>query len=108
MVQKRESKMERIAKGERRVQLPGSVDRIASYRTVNSGVLIETIQMVSLAGGAIRFGFTRDGGAYAIGVYGDGDPYTVYCAPKDSLEDVLRAIIDGFNIIGNTAARGGD
>lgn len=98
--------MERQAKAERRVVLPGSVGYVVSWRNVTSGVLIDTIQEVALAGGAIRLGFTRDGGAFAIGIYGDGEPYTVYCTPKENLDDVLRSIRDGFAVIGNSAPGG--
>lgn len=95
--------LEGQARAERRVRLPGSTDKLVSYRNVNTGVLIETLQTVAIAGGAIRFGFTRDGGAFAFGIYGDGDPYTVYCSPKENVDDVLRSIREGFDIIGNSA-----
>jgi len=94
--------LEKQAKSERRVRLPEQPGKIPSWRDVNPGVLIDTIQTVALAGGAIRLGYTRDGGAIAIGVYGDGDPYTVYVSPRDSLEDILRSVRDGFDIIGNS------
>jgi hypothetical protein len=42
------------------------------------------------AGGAIRIGVTRDQGAWAIGVYGDGpQPYTEYVKPTESLTEYL-------------------
>lgn len=99
---KRVNALEKLAKADRRVQLPGGSGGPVSYRKVNTGVLVDTIQTVAIAGGALRLGFTRDGGAYAIGVYGDGDPYTVYCSPSESIDSVLRAIRDGFDIIGNS------
>lgn len=37
-------------------------------------------------GGAVRLGATRDGGAWAIGVYGDGStPYTEYVRPEEDI-----------------------
>lgn len=102
MATKRGNALERQAKSERRVQLPNMGGKAPSWRDVTPGVLIDTIQTVALAGGAIRLGYTRDGGAISIGVYGDGDPYTVYVSPRDSLEDTLRSVRDGFDIIGNS------
>ena len=102
MTTKRGNALERQAKAERRVQLPNMGGKTPSWRDVNPGVLIDTIQTVATAGGAIRFGYTRDGGAISIGVYGDGVPYTVYVTPRDNLEDTLRSVRDGFDIIGNT------
>jgi len=99
---KRGNSLEKLGKAERRVSLPGVPGQKQSWRDVDPGVLIDTIQTVALAGGAIRLGYTRDGGAIAIGVYGDGDPYTVYVSPRDNLADTLRAVRDGFDIIGNT------
>lgn len=37
------------------------------------------------AGFAVRIGKSRDGGSYAIGIYGDGDPYTEYARPSDDI-----------------------
>lgn len=101
------NRLGQIGKPERRVSLPGGPAGPVSWRNVDTGVLVETLQMVSLAGGALRLGFTRDGGAFAVGVYGDGDPYTVYCSPSQNMADFLRAIRDGFEIIGNTGRSGG-
>jgi len=106
MTQKRVNKLEALGKSERRVKVPGSANGPANWRQVNVGVLVDTITTVSICGGALRLGYTRDGGAYAIGVYGDGDPYTIYVGSNQSIEDVLRSIRDGFDIIGNSAPTG--
>lgn len=62
-------------------------------------VSVESIEIEALrycihhmiqAGGAIRLGVTRDKGAWAIGVYGDGPtPYTEYVKPTESLTEYL-------------------
>jgi len=105
---KRNNALEVLAKGERRVRLPGAPQGPANWNSVNAEVLRDTIQTVAVAGGAIRFGFTRDGGAYSIGVYGDGDPYTLYCSPGEDPNTTLRAIRDGFDSIANSAPRNGN
>lgn len=107
MTAKRGNRLEEINQGARRVNLPSNGHKPCSYRDVDPGILKETLQVVALAGGALRLGFTRDGGAFAIGVYGDGDPYTVYCAPSEDITATLRAIRDGFDIIGNSRPAAG-
>jgi hypothetical protein len=47
-------------------------------------------------GGALRLGYTRDGGAYAVGVYGDGTPFTEYIPPSDDIEVYLKGIIEDY------------
>jgi hypothetical protein len=50
-------------------------------------------------GGALRLGYSRDGGAYAVGVYGDGDPYTLYHPPEDDIDALLAKIENAFSEI---------
>jgi hypothetical protein len=55
---------------------------------------------VALAGGALRLGYTADGGAYAIGVYGDGpEAYTEYIRPSENLDKVLSELEQTFRMI---------
>lgn len=63
------------------------------YRELDGEKLLECIQIVGQAGGAVRLGFTRDGGAFAIGVYGDGEaPYTDYITDVQTLKDYLESL----------------
>lgn len=68
----------------------------ANYMALDPAQLQYTIALVCDAGGALRFGYTRDGGAYAIGVYGDGEPYTEYLRPSDDIEGFLQEICGDF------------
>lgn len=43
---------------------------------------------------AIRFGYTRDGGAYTIGILGDGEPQTIYIRPTEGIEQWLAGFIE--------------
>jgi len=44
-------------------------------------------------GGAIRLGCTRDGGAWSIGVYGDGAvPYTEYVRPDEDINEYFAGL----------------
>ena len=73
----------------------------ADWNTVNSQLLQGAIASVAGGGGAIRFGYTRDGGAYSIGILGDGDPYTEYLRPSDDVPAYFEQLIadwDGDNL----------
>lgn len=48
-----------------------------------------TLALIGVAG-AVRYGYTRDGANYSVGVYGDGDPYTLYCAGSYDITVWLR------------------
>lgn len=71
----------------------------ANWATVDAMSVLECISKVAAGGGAIRFGYTVDGGAYALGIYGDGaKPYTEYVRPSEDIERILAelgAVFDG-------------
>jgi hypothetical protein len=67
-----------------------------------------TITAVAQKGGALRLGYTRDGGAYAIGIYGDGDPYTEYISPTEDVNEHLRSIASDFGNVTGDGAYVGD
>lgn len=69
---------------------------LVEWTSISTGVIRDAITAISHAGGAIRFGLTRDGGAYAIGVYGEGDPYTEYFHDPTECEDFLREISEDY------------
>jgi hypothetical protein len=58
----------------------------ADWRGVSSELIKELITNVSEKGGAVRFGYSRDGGAFAVGILGDGEPYTEYCRPTEDVD----------------------
>jgi len=70
----------------------------ASWHDANSELVVRAIAAASSDGGALRFGYTRDGGAFCVGVYGDGEAYNLYSKPDDpaALNIMLQDIIDGF------------
>lgn len=68
----------------------------ADWESCDGAILAKAIGRVARMGGALRLGYTRDGGAYAIGIYGDGEPFTEYVPPSDSIEDYLRGIIEDY------------
>lgn len=68
----------------------------ADYAAANAELLQRAIASVALQGGALRLGYTSDGGAYAIGVYGDGDPYTDYVKPSENIDDYLADLAEAW------------
>lgn len=69
----------------------------ADWLTADADGLREAIAIVAKTGGALRLGYSRDGGAYAVGVYGDGDPYTLYCPPDDNVDAIMAKIANAFS-----------
>lgn len=69
---------------------------IADYIAVDANLLAKAIGTVALHGGALRLGYTSDGGAYSIGVYGDGDPYTDYVKPSEDFGNYLTRLIEAW------------
>lgn len=69
---------------------------VADWSTVDANVLRSAIAAASVRGGALRFGYTSDGGAYAIGIYGDGQPYTEFVKPSEDVEQMLKDITEFF------------
>lgn len=94
-------------KFEKRLKSRGTTSGSADWKNCNPELLVDTIATIALHGGALRFGYTRDGGAYAIGVYGDGSPYTVYVKPGEVIDDYLVDLRDGFASLPVTSGNSG-
>ena len=72
---------------------------IADWHLADPVLLQKAIAAVTAAGGAIRFGYTRDGGAYAVGLYMSNDHFTEYLRPADDLDGYLRDLADSFSTV---------
>jgi hypothetical protein len=68
----------------------------ADWQNADAELLRNVIATVAAAGGAIRFGYTRDGGAFAVGIYENGNMKTEYLPPDDDMEGYLKGIVDDF------------
>jgi len=67
----------------------------ADWASVDAEAIRTAIAALGSIGGAIRYGYTRDGGAYAIGVYGlETQPYTEYLRPGDDVQAYLHQLAD--------------
>ncbi len=67
-------------------------DDTADWGGADPNILASVVAAVTGNGGAIRFGYSRDGGAYAVGIYGDGDPFTEYLGASNEVDDWLEGI----------------
>jgi len=77
--------------GTRRVGTQSNGEPV-DWMQADGQLLLHAVATVAYKGGALRFGYTRDGGAITVGVYGDGDPYTDYLKPGDDINDYLRKL----------------
>jgi len=68
----------------------------ADWGTVTPEVIHTLVASVTAIGGAVRFGYSRDGGAYSIGILGDGEPYTEYFRPNDDIDARLLQMASEF------------
>lgn len=80
---------------QRRRRARGTQQR-ADWSGIDSGLLQQAISTIAEQGGAIRFGYTRDGSAYAVGILGDGDPYTEYLRPSDDVVGYFERLIQDW------------
>lgn len=65
--------------------------------SIEAQALFNAIDCVTRAGGAIRIGRTRDGGAWAFGIYGDGEkPYTEYVQASEDVNAYLYNLAGFF------------
>lgn len=71
----------------------------ADWSNADAVGLRNAIAQAAKTGGALRFGYSRDGGAYAIGIYGDGEPYTEFVRPSEDIDTFLEEVISLFEEI---------
>lgn len=69
-------------------------DSVADWAAADSRLLRAVVENVTKGDGAIRFGYSKDGGAYSVGIYGDGEPYTEYLPATSDLD----AWLEGFRL----------
>jgi len=69
---------------------------IADWTNATPGLLELLIATVGSRGGAVRFGYTRDGGAYNLGLYYGGESTSEYCRPSEDLDAWLQEWVEFF------------
>lgn len=69
---------------------------VADWHGIDGDLLRTLIATVTSHGGAIRFGYSRDGGAYSVGVYGDGKPFTEHRGCTEDIVGWLESFRDDY------------
>ena len=70
----------------------------ANWLDATPAAIVRAIDAAAAVGGALRFGYSRDGGAFAIGVYGDGEPYTDFVSGTENIDDALDYYVELFSM----------
>lgn len=71
----------------------------ADWSAVKPSCIARLVIASTKLGGAIRFGYTRDGGAYSLGVYLDDDSETFYFSPSQDIEAMLDQMSERLEAI---------
>lgn len=69
---------------------------VADWSNANAEDVLRLVCAVGVEGGAVRFGYTRDGGAYSIGLYLGDDSKTYYCNEAEGINEQIRELIEYF------------
>lgn len=64
----------------------------ADWGGIDETAIRRIISAITKLGGAVRFGYSRDGGAYSIGIYGDGKPFTEFHPEDEGVVEWLEGI----------------
>lgn len=69
---------------------------IADWANASAESVLQLVCLVGLQGGAVRFGYTRDGGAYSVGIYLGENSKTYYCNESEGINEQLQDLISYF------------
>jgi len=68
----------------------------ADWKIADPVIAMELVCRVAVQGGAVRYGYTRDGGAYSIGLYIGQDSKTYYCNEAEGINEKLAELVEYF------------
>jgi len=68
----------------------------ADWSEADGELLRKAVAAIAKNDGAVRLGYSRDGGAYSVGIYGDGDPFTEYVPCTEDINTYLRELIEDY------------
>jgi len=77
---------------------------VADWETVDAALVVKAIATAALVDGAIRFGVSRDGGAYSLGLYGGGEPVTIWVGGNGDIVGELENIIQWYRDLADERA----
>lgn len=90
MTNEKQSRLEILRQKRQAKKSKGTAD----WQLANPELLQRAIAAVGFRGGALRMGYTRDGGAYAIGIYLSNENTTEYVRPEEDIDEYLAGIIE--------------
>lgn len=67
------------------------------WSRINSDLIHGVIVRATRDDGAVRFGYSRDGGAYAVALYLGGAPDTAYFHSDEEITDYLTRVWEALN-----------
>lgn len=67
------------------------------WGAVDGDELRQLVELVTNRGGAIRFGYSRDGNAGSVGIYWGDERDTVYIRPGEDFQFGIRHIVAFFS-----------
>jgi len=70
----------------------------ADWANVETSQICRLIELVTTEGGTITFGYTRDGGAYYVNYYIDGESEKHYVRPTEDVDEWFLNEIQYFEI----------
>jgi hypothetical protein len=85
-----------------------TVASVADWGGANAALVIGLVRTVTSRGGAVRFGYTRDGGAYALGLYYGGEATSEYCRPSEDIDLFLQGWIEFYQDLPDRAGKSPD
>ncbi len=66
----------------------------ADWGDCDESDILQLIAVVTGLGGTITFGYTRDGGAYYLSYFMDGEALKVFIRPTEDVELAIKSEID--------------
>lgn len=89
-------KNERAGNSLRRPRVITPSQGSADWEQANADLLRKVIAKAGIKRGALRFGYTRDGGAYSVGVYVGEDYFTDYIRPGEDVDKYLADLLSSL------------
>lgn len=79
----------------------------ADWESASGDLLKKVVVAAAIFDGAVRFGISADGGAYSIGIYGDGPPYTTWVPCTEDIDATLVELAEYFGMVADQRAAEG-
>lgn len=69
----------------------------ADWESVDPELLRKLVASITIHGGTVTFGYTRDGGAYYVNFYVDGESAKEYVRPTENVDEFFRMEIESWD-----------